>query len=167
MISEDETPMYSERYLKFIPVILQEEGGFINDPDDPGGATNKGITQVVYDTYRTKHSLHTQSVKDITTEEVNDIYFDQYYKPLNCDSTTYSDASAFILFDIAVNMGVHRSQQFLSEVGDEPTDLLTKRESFYRAIVVSHPNEAKFLHGWINRLIGIAARFNISWKPSN
>lgn len=31
---------------KLVPFILQWEGGFVNDPDDLGGATNKGITIV-------------------------------------------------------------------------------------------------------------------------
>ena len=30
---------------KLKPFILKCEGGFVNDPDDLGGATNRGITQ--------------------------------------------------------------------------------------------------------------------------
>ena len=35
-----------------LPFVLRWEGGFVHHPDDPGGATNQGVTQRVYDAWR-------------------------------------------------------------------------------------------------------------------
>ena len=44
--------MSSKSFPQSLQLVLAHEGGFVNHPKDPGGATNKGITQKVYDTYR-------------------------------------------------------------------------------------------------------------------
>jgi len=35
-------------YLDFLPFVLQWEGGYVNDPQDSGGATNRGVTYATY-----------------------------------------------------------------------------------------------------------------------
>lgn len=52
---------------KLVPFILQWEGGFVNDPDDLGGATNKGITIGAFTEYRRKKGLSAPTVKDLKT----------------------------------------------------------------------------------------------------
>ena len=44
--------MASDQFVAALPFVLRWEGGFVNHPKDPGGATNKGITQAVYDNWR-------------------------------------------------------------------------------------------------------------------
>ena len=39
-------------FVQALPVVLRFEGGYADHPNDPGGATNKGITQAVFDAYR-------------------------------------------------------------------------------------------------------------------
>lgn len=46
------------------------EGGYVNHPKDPGGATNFGVTQRVYDSYRKDRGQSARSVKQITSDEV-------------------------------------------------------------------------------------------------
>lgn len=58
--------------------ILKFEGGFVDHPADKGGATNKGITQAVYDAYR---QTNRRSVKFIEDNEVRDIYQSNYWFP--------------------------------------------------------------------------------------
>jgi lysozyme family protein len=62
--------------------LLIHEGGFVNNPNDPGGATNKGITQRVYDGYRRKKSLPLQSVALMSDVECWEIYEEQYWNPI-------------------------------------------------------------------------------------
>lgn len=73
--------MSFEQALKF---VLKEEGGFVDNPRDPGGATNKGIIQNTYNTYRTNKSLPLRSVRDIEDHEVSDIYQSVYWIPAHC-----------------------------------------------------------------------------------
>jgi lysozyme family protein len=43
--------------------VLKVEGGYTNDPEDRGGATNKGILQRVYDIYRKAEGLRSADVR--------------------------------------------------------------------------------------------------------
>ena len=69
---QNEDDLYYPQMLKF---ILQREGGYVNNPKDKGGETNKGITHGTYDVYRRSKGLKSQSVKNITDDEVRDIYY--------------------------------------------------------------------------------------------
>jgi lysozyme family protein len=128
---------------------LQFEGGYVNDPDDRGGETNKGITKAVYDDYRKKNSLPIQSVKNISDKEVHDIYYKQYWLAAGCDKL--SDKLAIVTFDMAINSGVSRAKRYLTLTQD-PNKYLDLRESFFKKIVQNRPSQKKFLKGWLNRV---------------
>lgn len=83
--------------------VLVHEGGYVNHPADPGGATNQGVTQRVYDAYRTRKGLKPQSVRGISPDEVATIYKRQYW-----DAVKGDDLPAgldYAVFDYAVNSG--------------------------------------------------------------
>jgi lysozyme family protein len=128
---------------------LQFEGGYVNDPADKGGATNKGITKAVYDEYRTKNSLPIQSVKNISDKEVRDIYYKQYWLASGCDKL--SDKLAIVVFDMAINSGVSRAKRYLTLTQD-PNKYLDLRAGFFKKIVQNNPSQQKFLKGWLNRV---------------
>lgn len=87
------------------------EGGFVNHPRDPGGATNRGVTQRVYDAFRRRQDLPTRSVRHITDAEHDAIYRKQYWNPVRGDDLPSGlDAT---VFDFAVNSGVSRSAKTL------------------------------------------------------
>lgn len=87
------------------------EGGFVNHPRDPGGATNRGVTQRVYDAFRRRQGVATRSVRHITDAEHDAIYFQQYWTPVRGDDLPSGlDAT---VFDFAVNSGVSRSAKTL------------------------------------------------------
>ena len=50
---------------KLVPFILQWEGGFVNDPDDLGGATNKGITIGTFTEYKKRKGQKAPTVTDL------------------------------------------------------------------------------------------------------
>ena len=132
-----------------LPVVLQMEGGYVNHPADPGGATNKGVTQRVYDAWRRQQGLPEQSVRGIGPDEVRAIYERQYWRPCGADDLEWPMSLA--VFDAAVNHGVRRARQFLTEAPDFGS-YLERREQFYRTIVANRPASAAFLKGWLNRL---------------
>ena len=155
-----------------LPLVLKYEGGYVNDKDDKGGATNKGITQKVYDSYRIKNSLEVQSVKFISNKEVEDIYFDGYWLAGKCDKLPQKVAVAH--FDTCVNSGISRGSKILQKAAGVLVDgaignqtlaavnrmsetilmnkYLDERIRFLNLIVERNPVQGKFLRGWLNRV---------------
>lgn len=73
---------------KLLPIILKWEGGFVNDPVDKGGATNKGVTLATYKRYRQIHKQPIPTVDDlkkITDEEVMAILKEFYWDKMKAD----------------------------------------------------------------------------------
>lgn len=152
--------------------VLKQEGGYVCDPLDRGGATCKGITQKVYDAWRTKHGLPAQSVRDISDDEVADIYRAQYWSPVGGDF--FDDVLSLVLFDSAVNCGAGRAARWLQAAVHVTQDgavgkqtiaavhsldeqqiaesIIDTRHDYYNTIVEHDPTQARFLNGWINRL---------------
>jgi len=91
--------------------VLVHEGGYVNHPKDPGGATNKGVTQRVYDGFRLKSGLAKRSVKEITDAEVSKLYKAQYWDAVNGDELP--TGVDYVVFDGAVNSGVSQSVKWL------------------------------------------------------
>jgi lysozyme family protein len=91
--------------------VLVHEGGFVNHPKDPGGATNRGVTQRVYDDYLKSRHQSSKSVKDITSGEVEAIYRQKYWNLIKGDSLPAG--VSYVVFDGAVNSGVSQSAKWL------------------------------------------------------
>lgn len=103
-----------------LALTLAHEGGFVNHPKDPGGATNKGVTQKVYDAYRRNKGLELRSVRHITAAEVKDIYRKQYWDEANCGRLPAG--LDYAVFDYGVNSGPSRAikdlQRTINSVGN-------------------------------------------------
>lgn len=95
-----------ERALEF---VLAREGGFSNDPFDPGGATKYGICA------RAHPDL---DIKNLTIATAGSIYRTQYWEPNWCDQLPYWAALA--VFDTAVNMGRHSAIVCLQKTARMP-----------------------------------------------
>ena len=63
---------------------LEHEGGFVNDPDDKGGATNFGITQKSYSEFK-KRSVTIDEVETMSEEDAGEFYLD-FWNNLGCAS---------------------------------------------------------------------------------
>jgi lysozyme family protein len=94
-----------------LSAVLVHEGGFVNNPRDPGGATNKGVTQAAYDDYRASQGLRQQTVRNIATDEVSAIYEGRYWDAIRGDDLP--SGVDYCCFDLAVNSGVSRAVRFL------------------------------------------------------
>jgi lysozyme family protein len=155
-----------------LPFVLRWEGGYVHHPDDPGGATNKGVTQRVYDGWRAGEGLALRSVRLIEDDDVRAIYETGYWLPPHCDDLR--SRLDLVQFDTAVNMGVGRAVRFLQACVGCPVDgqfgPLTQgaaadcdlvstsaaycdaREAYYRRLALRRPSLGVFLKGWLNRL---------------
>ena len=106
--------------------VLAMEGGWSNDPADPGGATNFGITITDYARHRgvrldssTAAGLEAE-LRNISPETVRGIYRDRYWLPARCD--LLPGAPAVMHFDAAVNHGGGRAARMLQEAAGVVTD---------------------------------------------
>src|SRR5579883_2306574 len=90
------------------------EGGFHNDPRDPGGATNLGVTQRVYDAHRRACGLPVQSVEQMSDQEMRHIYLNGYWSPEGCQDMPLP--LAVVAFDAAVNSGENEERHLKNEV---------------------------------------------------
>jgi len=175
-----------DNYAKSLKVVLQFEGGYVNHPSDPGGATNKGVTFKVYDKWRRDHGLPTRSVREITDDEVSAIYRQGYWQATRCDELTWP--TCMLQFDTAVNMGPGRATRFLRQsLGLDPSGRLNDgamrvaatgdsntlalgycdaRERFYRSLVAARPQMGVFLKGWLNRLNTVRRMAGLSTRES-
>lgn len=109
-----EAPASGDRYSQCIPLVLKHEGGYVNHPADPGGATNKGVTQKTYDGWRDKQGLPRQSVRNIADDEVQAIYRRDYWDAIKGDDLP--SGVDYAVFDFAVNSGINRASRYLQDV---------------------------------------------------
>jgi lysozyme family protein len=106
-------------FEKCLPPILVQEGGYSNDPHDPGGMTDYGILQREYDLKRRQWGLPTQWIKNISADEYRTIYYTDYWLP-NCPKC-YPGLDLEV-FNMNVNGGPHRSTVLLQEAIDVTAD---------------------------------------------
>jgi lysozyme family protein len=164
--------MPSAAFEASLPFVLRWEGGFVDHPNDPGGRTNKGVTQRVYDAWRKRQGLPVRDVKRLDDTELHRIYESSYWIPPHCDRLARQ--LDLVHFDTAVNMGPGRAVRFLQKAagcgvdGDfgsqtekavqacRPGDLIASycatREAYYRELVRRNASLGVFLKGWLNRL---------------
>jgi lysozyme family protein len=98
-------------FAQSLSEMLKHEGGYVCNPHDPGGATCQGVTQTVYDDWRSHRHLPAQPVKLIEHGEVETIYRDLYWIPIHGDELPAG--VDYATFDFAFNSGVKRAIRFL------------------------------------------------------
>ncbi len=158
---------------KFEPVIqavLWHEGGYANDPDDPGGETNFGIS---------KRSYPQVDIKNLTRKDAKAIYLRDFWRPGRYAGIR-SQSVATKAFDLGVNMGRTRAARLLQTavnalggklkvdgaVGPKTLravnalsarsllrELRAQAAVRYAEIVLARPKSKKYLHGWMRRAV--------------
>ena len=139
-----------EKALKF---VLLHEGGYSNNVNDKGGATNKGITQATYNSWLRSKGQNIKDVRNIQDSEVKEIYYNNYWLKAGCDKM--SEKFAILAFDTAVNMGVGRVKPFLEYAKYTNPDkfLLARIRKYCEFAKVG--NQKVFLQGWLNRVLDL------------
>src|SRR4051812_11102978 len=99
---------------------LAQEGGYVDDPADPGGATNMGVTLATYRHWDHDPALGPAEVRAMTRQTAAAIYRTLYWNALRRDSLPAGvDLSAF---DFGVNAGTRRGAELLQEALGFPPD---------------------------------------------
>jgi lysozyme family protein len=119
--------------------VLKWEGGYVDDPDDPGGQTKYGISKAAYP------HLNIPELKMIDAVY---IYYEDYWAKAGCSELDYP--LNIVVFDTAVNCGVGRATHWLKKAKNVH-DYLDIRKQHYLNLAES-PRFRKYLRGWLNRL---------------
>lgn len=142
-----------------IAPLLVDEGGYVNDPNDPGGETKYGIS---------KRSFPTLDIANLTVEDAKAIYQRNFW----LFDGVLSQPVANKLFNEYVNMeheAIKMAQRALAIAEDgifglatlkavnaeDPVSFLQRYRNelvdFYLRLVEEKPEEGVFLNGWLRR----------------
>jgi lysozyme family protein len=161
---------------KLVPHIIKFEGGFVNDPDDLGGATNRGVCYRTYKLYcsRKKRPVPTiEDLKNISDEEFSDILKSMYWDACRADKIE-SQSVANAIVDWAWNSGTVTASKEVQKVLGVTADgiignitlaainsrsplplfgaIQEARKAYIDKICVSRPANRKFENGWTRRV---------------
>ena len=149
--------------------VLKHEGGYVNDPVDPGGETNMGISKRAYPYL---------NIKELTEKDAKDIYFKDYWLKGKCSKLP--EELQHIYFDMVVNMGKSRAVKVLQAAicgkgmkiaidggigpqtiqaslksGLEKDRLRSYRVKYYADLINRKPKLEKYWYGWYRRALAV------------
>ena len=110
---------------KCLHMLLEHEGGYVNDSRDSGGMTNLGVTKRVYDEWIGRESTE-QEMRDLTPDDVAPIYKKNYWDRVKGDYVP--SGVDWCLYDWAVNSGSGRPAKAVQRaVGATPDGVIGKQ----------------------------------------
>lgn len=167
---------------KFAPTLLENEGGYVNDPDDKGGETYRGIARNYHPEWSgwafidSHKPISYNKVFPELEDKVKAFFKAEYWNPLSADQIKTQEI-AEVLVDWKVNGGLSIStlQQILVDLGQSISvdgkfgsqtlsainkvnqnklfnELIVARKEHYDNIVSNDPSQEKFYEGWMKRL---------------
>ena len=169
-VGDSGIPKEKEEMSKFdeiIEVVLEHEGGYVNDPKDPGGETKYGISKKAYPDI---------DIKNLTVVDAKEIYKRDYWDKNKVDSVP--DELKHIYFDCCVNMGRSRAVKILQQSavnkgknikvdggmgpntikalkGVELERVRAFRVRYYVELVNRKPDLERFYFGWFRRSLEV------------
>ena len=135
--------MFKDYYVQIENWILKAEGGYVNDPNDPGGETKYGISKAAYPDL---------DIAGLTINQAMDIYEKDYWNANGLDN--YDIKVAFMLFDIAVLQGAGVAQDYIGELApylDNPYKSVIKLSSMRQWSLVNEADSKYYYQDWIKR----------------
>lgn len=157
-----------QNFLKVIPLLIELEGGLIDNAADPGGLTKYGISKRAYPSY---------DIASLTKAQAAQIYYTDYWLKGHCN--TIPAPLCFYFFDACVNQGTAEATKILQQsVGVKQdgvfgpitaaaaTHLPATQHYIYLLDRLVHYRTLTtwdtFGAGWTNRLLHLAAGLNAS-----
>jgi len=162
-----------ERAFAFV-IRTDIEGGYVNDPHDPGGETKFGISKRAY-----PHL----NIATLTRAQAERLYHRDYWLRAGCE--TLPDRLAIATFDSAVNQGVGRAKRLLQRAARVPADgkigpvtraaIAAANEDLLLLEVLSHRlrayaltrNARRYMRGWSRRVLALHAHLLADALPAS
>ena len=155
------------KFDDIIEVVLEHEGGYVNDPDDPGGETNFGVA---------KRSHPDVDIANLTKDGAKEIYKEHYWDRNKVEDL--SEELRHIYFDMCVNQGKGRAVKIMQRTanakgadlkvdggmgpmtiaamgGVELDRVRAYRVKYYADLVTRKPDLEKFYFGWYRRALEV------------
>jgi lysozyme family protein len=157
------------KFEDIIEKVLEHEGGYVNDPDDPGGETMMGISKRAYPNL---------DISGLSRQDVIDIYKKDYWDRNRVDS--FPDKLRYIYFDMCVNMGKSRAVKIIQQACNSkkqnlsvdgglgpltlksvrkcklsPSRVRAYRIKYYANLVDKKPILNKYYYGWFKRSLSV------------
>ena len=142
----------ADNFTRALQFTSKWEGGYVNNPKDPGGETKYGISKRAYPKL---------DIKNLTRERANEIYYTDYWVPAGCDNLPVP--LNLVCFDMAVNSGVPRARNFVAASKGNWNVYMQLRLAMYYDIVKANPSQRIFLKGWQNRWLDLK-RYAAEWE---
>lgn len=145
--------MTSSDFDRALAFTLKWEGGLVDDPKDPGGITNFGISLKSYP------QLGRMGIRHLTREAAAMIYKRDYWEAIGADQLPWPINC--VEFDTAVNCGLGATLRFLMRAKKNKTPIgvanaiIAERLGYYQRLVARRPVMRRFLRGWMNRLTAL------------
>ena len=159
--------MKYKSFDEIIEIVLEHEGGYVNDPDDPGGETNFGIA---------KRSHPDVDIANLTKEGAKEIYKSEYWDKNKVESLP--EQLRHIYFDMCVNQGRGRASRIIQRAANnkghellvdgvlgpitlgkidnvELDRVRAYRIKYYADLVTRKPDLEKFYFGWFRRSLEV------------
>lgn len=133
-------PQDYNNFKRSLEFVLKWEGGYVNNPNDPGGETKWGISKRAYPDL---------DIKSLTPERAAEIYYQDYWTRAGCGAIDFPLSTC--VFDTAINCGPSRAVRWARD-SKTCEEFLAMRKKYYLGIVVNDPKKQVFLKGWLNRL---------------
>lgn len=149
---------------RLIDGVIEREGGYVDDPDDPGGETKFGIS---------KRSYPHVDIKSLTEDQAAHIYYTDFYLAAGLDKVPEPHAEPVL--DLAVHSGIRQAVRLAQQVLKVPADgilgpqtvkafhginhltfrrrFVLERLLFYLTLILAKPVRVKYARGWFRRAL--------------
>ena len=156
-----------QNFEKSLDFLLESEGGFVNNPKDPGGMTNLGVTAATWAQYKGRATTE-KEMRNLKKSDVTPLYEKKYWDACKCDDLP--SGIDYLVFDFAVNAGPGRAIKTLQKAIGVPEDgaigpvtlqnidvmekseLITRFSDAKKEFYESLPTFPTFGKGWLARI---------------
>ena len=161
-----------DNFAQALAAVLVHEGGFSNNPKDPGGMTNLGCTKAVWEEH-CGHDVDEKTMRGLTPADVGPLYRQKYWNKI-CGDDLPAGVD-YVVFDAAINSGPGRAAKWLQacvgvdpDGGIGPKTLAAVRAFNAKALVddfgkrrlsfmMDLPTWPTFGKGWSRRVLEVTA----------
>ncbi len=152
--------MAAGNFPRIFPLLLKHEGGYVDHPRDPGGATNMGVTIGTLSAWLGRRASKAE-VKALSRETAQKIYERNYWQPVGGEALPAG--VDYSVVDLAVNSGVGRARQFYAQTRRaRAEDTIKALNARRRAFLQSLRTFSTFGKGWMRRVAEVEA-LSLRW----